>query len=156
MKDNNLAKYLSIFVAVIALIGAILFIRVFMADIDALENDPDVQKSVVNPIVWFSAALLYTAIIITVGLSLWSMIKNPNNLKKIALGLGLLTVVLVISYFTADSNAVLDTQGLVLEGGEAGTSMNQWVGTGIWFSVALGLVASLFFVYDLLKGLIKS
>ncbi|CAI8154722.1 MAG: Uncharacterised protein [Polaribacter sp. SA4-10] len=156
MKDNNLAKYLSIFVAVIALIGAILFIRVFMADIDALENDPDVQKSVVNPIVWFSAALLYTAIIITVGLSLWSMIKNPNNLKKIGLGLGLLTVVLVISYFTADSNAVLDTQGLVLEGGEAGTSMNQWVGTGIWFSVALGLVASLFFVYDLLKGLIKS
>ena len=84
------------------------------------------------------------------------MIKNPNNLKKIGLGLGLLTVVLVISYFTADSNAVLDTQGLVLEGGEAGTSMNQWVGTGIWFSVALGLVASLFFVYDLLKGLIKS
>ena len=156
MKDNNLAKYLSIFVAVIALIGAILFIRVFMADIDALENDPDVQKSVVNPIVWFSAALLYTAIIITVGLSLWSMIKNPNNLKKIGLGLGLLTVVLVISYFTADSNAVLDTQGLVLEGGEAGTSINQWVGTGIWFSVALGLVASLFFVYDLLKGLIKS
>jgi len=156
MKDNNLAKYLSIFVAVIALIGAILFIRVFMADIDALENDPDVQKSVVNPIVWFSAALLYTAIIITVGLSLWSMIKNPNNLKKIGLGLGLLTVVLVISYFTADSNAVLDTQGLVLEGGEVGTSMNQWVGTGIWFSVALGLVASLFFVYDLLKGLIKS
>ena len=156
MKDNNLAKYLSIFVAVIALIGAILFIRVFMADIDALENDPDVQKSVVNPIVWFSAALLYTAIIITVGLSLWSMIKNPNNLKKIGLGLGLLTVVLVISYFRADSNAVLDTQGLVLEGGEAGTSMNQWVGTGIWFSVALGLVASLFFVYDLLKGLIKS
>ena len=156
MKDNNLAKYLSIFVAVIALIGAILFIRVFMADIDALENYPDVQKSVVNPIVWFSAALLYTAIIITVGLSLWSMIKNPNNLKKIGLGLGLLTVVLVISYFTADSNAVLDTQGLVLEGGEAGTSMNQWVGTGIWFSVALGLVASLFFVYDLLKGLIKS
>lgn len=156
MKDNNLAKYLSIFVAFIALIGAILFIRVFMADIDALENDPDVQKSVVNPIVWFSAALLYTAIIITVGLSLWSMIKNPNNLKKIGLGLGLLTVVLVISYFTADSNAVLDTQGLVLEGGEAGTSMNQWVGTGIWFSVALGLVASLFFVYDLFKGLIKS
>ena len=106
MKDNNLAKYLSIFVAVIALIGAILFIRVFMADIDALENDPDVQKSVVNPIVWFSAALLYTAIIITVGLSLWSMIKNPNNLKKIGLGLGLLTVVLVISYFTADLSLI--------------------------------------------------
>ncbi len=50
----------------------------------------------------------------------------------------------------------LDTQGLVLEGGDAGTAINKWVGTGIWFSMALGLVASLFFVYDLVKGLIKS
>ena len=36
MKDNNLAKYLSIFVAVIAVIGAVLFIRVFMEDTTAL------------------------------------------------------------------------------------------------------------------------
>ena len=33
MKDNNLAKYLSIFVAFVALVGAILFIRVFMEDV---------------------------------------------------------------------------------------------------------------------------
>ena len=72
------------------------------------------------------------------------------------LGVGLLAVVLIICYFMADSNAVLDTQNKVLEGGEAGTATNQWVGTGIWFSIALGLVASLFFVYDLVKGLIKS
>ena len=156
MKDNNLAKYLSIFVAVIAVIGAVLFIRVFMADTTALENDPAVQQSVINPIVWFSAFLLYAAVVITLILSLWSVLKNPQNLKKMGIGLGLLAVVLVISYSIADSEAVLDTQGLVLEGGDAGTATNQWVGTGIWFSVALGLVASAFFVYDLVKGLIKS
>ena len=156
MKDNNLAKYLSIFIALVALVGAILFIRVFMEDVDALENDATVQANVVNPIVYFSAGLLYAAIAIAIVLSLWSMIKNPQNLKKMGLGLGLLAVVLVISYSIADSNAVLDTQGLVLEGGDAGTATNKWVGTGIWFSMALGLVASLFFVYDLVKGLIKS
>jgi magnesium-transporting ATPase (P-type) len=156
MKDNNLAKYLSIFVAVIAVIGAVLFIRVFMEDTTALENDPAVQQSVINPIVWFSAFLLYAAVVITLILSVWSMIKNPQNLKKVVLGIGLLAVVLVICYFMADNNAVVDTQNKVLEGGEAGTAINQWVGTGIWFSIALGLVASLFFVYDLLKGLIKS
>ena len=156
MKDNNLAKYLSIFVAFVALVGAILFIRVFMEDSDAIENDALIQASVVNPIVYFSAGLLYAAIAITIVLSLWSVIKNPQNLKKVGLGLGLLAVVLVISYSIADSDAVLDTQGLVLEGGDAGTAINQWVGTGIWFSMALGLVASLFFVYDLVKGLIKS
>ncbi|WOC40907.1 hypothetical protein [Polaribacter sp. HL-MS24] len=156
MKDNNLAKYLSIFVAVIAVIGAVLFIRVFMEDTTALENDPAVQQSVINPIVWFSAFLLYASVIIALVLSVWSMIKNPQNLKKMVLGVGLLAVVLIICYFMADSNAVLDTQNKVLEGGEAGTATNQWVGTGIWFSIALGLVASLFFVYDLVKGLIKS
>jgi hypothetical protein len=156
MKDNNLAKYLSIFIALVALVGAILFIRVFMEDSDAIENNAAIQASVVNPIVFFSAGLLYAAIAITIVLSLWSVIKNPQNLKKMGIGVGLLAVVLVISYSIADSNAVLDTQGLVLEGGDAGTAINQWVGTGIWFSVALGLVASLFFVYDLLKGLIKS
>lgn len=54
MKDNNLAKYLSIFVAFVALVGAILFIRVFMEDVDALESDATIQASVVNPIVYFS------------------------------------------------------------------------------------------------------
>jgi hypothetical protein len=50
----------------------------------------------------------------------------------------------------------LDTANNVLKGGEAGSATNQWVGTGIWYSIALGLVASSFFVYDLLKGLVKS
>ena len=156
MKDNKLSKILSILVAVIAVIGAFLFIRVFMADADALENDAAVQSSIVEPIVGFSTWLLYITVGVTVVLSIWSVIKNPQNLKKLVLGIVLLAVVLLISYFKADSNAVLDTQGLVLKGGEAGTSMNKWVGTGIWYSIALGLVASLFFVYDLVKGLIKS
>ncbi len=52
MKDNNLAKYLSIFIALVALVGAILFIRVFMEDPDAIENDALIQASVVNPIVF--------------------------------------------------------------------------------------------------------
>ena len=76
MKDNNLAKYLSIFVAFVALVGAILFIRVFMEDVDALESDATIQESVVNPIVYFSAGLLYAAIAIAIVLSLWRVIKN--------------------------------------------------------------------------------
>jgi uncharacterized membrane protein len=156
MKDNNLAKYLSIFVALIAAAGAVLFIRVFMADSDEILENPKVQESVISPLVSFSTILLIVTISIAVLLSIWSMIKNPQNLKKIGLGVVLLAVVLAISYNIADSDAVLDMQGALIEGGEAGTTINQWVSTGIWFSMALGLVASLFFVYDLGKGLIKS
>ena len=72
------------------------------------------------------------------------------------MSLAVLGVIFLISYFTADSAAVLDTQGAVLKGGEEGSTTNQMVGTGIWYSVFLGAIASVFFVWDLVKGLVKS
>jgi hypothetical protein len=149
---NNLSKILNIFLALVALIGAFLFIRIFMTDGD----DVEALNGSVGSIVSFSTILLYFAVGATIILSLIGLFKNPENLKKTLLGLAVLGVVLVFAYFLADSNAVLDTAGKILEGGEAGSTTNQWVGTGIWYSIALGLVASLFFVYDLLKGLVKS
>ncbi|MDG2074308.1 MAG: hypothetical protein P8J28_07015 [Polaribacter sp.] len=50
----KLSKILSLFIAFIAVVGAFLFIRIFMADADAIENDPDVQGSVIDPIITFS------------------------------------------------------------------------------------------------------
>lgn len=149
---NNLSKILSIFIAIIAVIGAFLFVKIFLTD----PENAEALNSAVGNIVTFSTILLYFAIGATLILSLIGLFRNPDNLKKTLLGLAILGVVLVLAYFKADSNAVLDTQGEVLKGGEAGTSLNKWVGTGIWYSIALGFVASLFFVYDLVKGLIKS
>ncbi|WP_405611412.1 hypothetical protein [Polaribacter sp. Asnod1-A03] len=149
---SNLSKILSAFIGVIAIIGAFLFIRIFMTDGD----DTEALNSSVGTIVTFSTILFYFAVGATLILSLIGLFTNPDNLKKTLLGVAVLGVVLVFAYFLADSNPVLDPQGKVLEGGEAGGSINQWVGTGIWYSVALGLVATFFFVFDLVKGLIKS
>ena len=156
MESNKLSKYLNIFVAVIAVVGAFLFVRVFTEDVSVIENNPEVQNSLISPIIMFSTSLLYLAVGATVILSLIGLVKNPDNLKKTALGLAVLGVILVIAYFTGDSQAVADSQGKVLEGGEAGSSINQWVSTGIWYSMFLGIIAGAFFVYDLLKGLVKS
>jgi hypothetical protein len=154
MKSN---KILNILIAVIAVIGGILFIRIFMEDADLLQTDGDLQNKVISPIIYFSTFLFYAAVGIAVILSLWSLIRNPENLKKTLLGLAVLAVVLVVAYFLADSNAVLDTAGKILpNGGEAGSSVNKWVGAGIYYSLILFAVAGAFFVYDLLKGLIKS
>ena len=156
MKGNNLSKFLSIFVAIIAVIAAVLFVRVFLEDSEAIKTDATIQNSVVSPLVTFSTILLYLAIGVTILLSIWTVIRNPESLKKTLLGLVVLGVVLVVAYFFADSAAVLDAQGKVLEGGEAGAASNQWAGTGIWFSIFLGIVAGAFFVFDLVKGLVKS
>ncbi len=156
MESNKLSKFLNIFVAVIAVVGAVLFIRVFTEDVSVIENDPEVQNSLISPIIFFSTWLLYLAVGATVILSLIGLVKHPDNLKKTLLGLALLGVILVIAYFTGDSSAVADSQGKVLLGGEEGSSVNQWVSTGIWYSMFLGIVAGAFFVFDLVKGLVKS
>lgn len=152
----NLSKILSLFVALVAAIGAILFIRVFMADSDAILNDPEVQGSIIDPIITFSTILFFLAVGTSVVMSTLALVKNPESLKKTLLGLVALGVVLLIAYFTGDSLAVTDPQGKVLPGGEAGSSINHWVSTGIWYSMFLGIIAGAFFVYDLVKGLIKS
>ncbi|MFK8060713.1 MAG: hypothetical protein AB8B78_11550 [Polaribacter sp.] len=153
MKSN---KILSIIIAVVALVGAFLFIKIFMEDAEAIETDVDLQNKVISPIIYYSTFLLIAAVIITLALSLWSLIRNPENLKKTLTGLAVLGVLLVLSYFISDSDVVINAAGGISEGGEAGSSTNKWVGTGIWYSVILGGIASLFFVYDLVKGLIKS
>jgi len=153
MKSN---KILSIIIAVVALVGAFLFIRIFMEDAEAIETDVDLQNKVISPIIYYSTFLLIATVVITVVLSLWSIIRNPENLKKTLMGLLALGVLLIVSYFLSDSEAVINAAGGISEGGEAGSSINQWVGAGIWYSIILGVIASGFFVYDLAKGLIKS
>ena len=153
MKSN---KLLNIAIAGISVIGIILFIRVAAEDKEALGASVDLQNSLVSPLVYFSTYLLYASVIIAIALSMISLVRNPDNLKKTLMSLAVLGVIFLISYFTADSAAVLDTQGAVLKGGEEGSTTNQMVGTGIWYSVFLGAIASVFFVWDLVKGLVKS
>lgn len=149
--NSKLSKILTIIVAVISVIGIALFINVSLTD-----GTPESVSSAVGPLIAFSLYLFYAAVIVTIGLSIRALVKNPENLKKTLLGLGVMLVLLIVSYLIGDSEPVLDSQGKVLEGGELGAASNQWVGTLIWYSTILVLIGGIFFVYDLAKGLIKS
>lgn len=149
-------KILNLLIAGIALIGGILFIRIFMEDTEAIETNIDVQNSVISPLISFSYYLFLGTVAVTVFLSLKSLIGNKENLIKTLKGLAALTILLIIAYILSDSNAVYDAAGRVQPGGEEGSSVNRWVGAGIWYSIILGSIAGLFFVWDLVKGLIKS
>ena len=156
MKDNKFSKIITYIVTAIAVVGIILLVRVLMAGEDAVENDVAVQNSVVSPLVSFSQYLLYGVVIVTLVLSLIGLFKNPDNLKKTLLGVSALVVLFIVAYFIADSDVVIDNANNILEGGEAGSSINQFTGAGIWFSIILGGIGLFFFVYDLVKGLIKA
>ena len=154
MKSN---KILNILIAAIALIGGVLFIRIFMEDSqEIVDNVDNLQNTVVSPLISFSFWLFIIAVIVTIALSFWSMIRNPENLKKTFGGIAVLAILLVIAYFLSDSNVVYNTAGGIERGGEEGSSINRWVGAGIWYSLILGGIAGIFFIVDLLKGLVKS
>ncbi|MBT3546201.1 MAG: hypothetical protein HN487_00685 [Flavobacterium sp.] len=149
--NSKFSKILTIIVAVLSIIGISLFINVTFTD-----DVPELISGAVGPLIAFSTYLFYAAVIITVGLSLRGLVKNPENLKKTMIGLGAMAVLLVIAYILGDSEPVLNAQGKVLEGGELGATSNQWVGSLIWYSSILVLIGGAFFVIDLAKGLIKS
>ncbi|MDO6744392.1 hypothetical protein Q4553_07395 [Tenacibaculum soleae] len=144
---NN--KILTLLTAALSLIGAALFVNVVRIDADNLEALSDA----VSPLVSYSYWLLIGVVVVAVVASLWGMLKNPAALKKALLGVSALAILLLISYFMSSNGEVVGADGVKLA--EAG-SISKWVGTGISFSVILGAIASVFFVWDLLKGIVKS
>ena len=81
------------------------------------------------------------------------MFKNPAALKKTVLGVAALGVIFAVCYMLSSNGNVIGADGAELVGEG---SISKWVGTGISFSMTLGAVASVFFVVDLLKGIVKS
>ena len=149
--NSKFSKILTIIVAVLSLIGIALFINVSVTD-----DVPELINSAVGPLIVFSTYLFYAAVGVTIILSIIGLVKNPENLKKTLLGLAVMAVLLIVSYILGDSEPVLDAQGKVLKGGELGAASNQWVGSLIWYSTILVLIGGIFFVIDLVKGLVKS
>ena len=144
------SKVLTIITAVISILGVAGFVMIANAE----EKTPEMESAVAF-MVNTAYYLLIATVIVTAVLSLISLFKNPTALKKTLIGIAVLGVVLAISYFTASDAAVYDAQGIVIKGGEAG-STPKWAETGLTYSLILGAVGGAFFVFDLLKGLAKS
>ncbi|WP_299118371.1 hypothetical protein [uncultured Tenacibaculum sp.] len=143
------SKVLTLLIAAISIIGAGLFVNVVRID----KEDVEALSGAVGPLVSYSTWLLIGVVVVAIVASLWGMFKNPAALKKTLLGLVALGVLFAISYFMSSDAQVIGADGGVLAA-QGGTS--KWVGTGISFSMILGVIAGGFFVVDLLKGIVKS
>ncbi|KAF9659635.1 hypothetical protein SAMN05444344_0819 [Tenacibaculum mesophilum] len=144
------SKLITIIVALLSLVGIVLFIMTMGAD----EEDPIALSKAVSPLVTYSLILLILTAGVTVLASILSLFKNPEALKKSLLGLLAMGVLLVISYMLASDSQVLGATKEVVA--EAGSSVSKYTSTGIWLSIILIVIAGGFFVWDLLKGIVKS
>ncbi len=147
--SSKLSKILTIVILVISVLGIGLYAGVLTAgdETEALEGS-------VSRIVELSAWLLYIAGAITVVFAIVNIFKSPEDLKKIAINVAILGLVYVIAYVTASDAAVLDVQGQILEGGEAG-STSKLISTIINYSVYLGAIALAAVGFGGIKAAIK-
>lgn len=143
------SKLLTIITAVLSVVGIILFVLVATAG----DLPEDVSGPVAN-IVNFAIFVFIIAILAAVLGSLFGLFKNPAALKKTFLGLVVLGGLLLVSYLIANGSEVVDVNNKILAAKDS--SVSRLTSTGIWISTLLLLISGVFFIWDLLKGIIKS
>ena len=164
MNNKLLSKLLLVLSLVISLIGIGFYIWVLVTGDDAFKpeesGDPveaaRLQNLIISPFVWYTLIVLGGTIVVALVSSVISLVKKPEALKKTAISVASLGVVLVIAYLLKDGSAAIGADGLVLKGGAENSTANIWSSTGIWYSVILGGVGLALFLVDMVKGLIKS
>ena len=152
--NSQLSKIISVVSGIIGLVAVYFLVRIVMAGDESIIASPDLQASYVSPYIAFAKWILIITAVLAVVFSLWNLIKHPKMLVKTLVSIGALAVLLIIAYMLADGGAVTDMTGKVLPDGEAGP-VSKWVSTGIWYSVILGGIGLLFFVWDFIKSLVK-
>ena len=154
MDNNKLSKILTIVAGAISLIGVFFMVRIIMVGDDTLKSDPAAQGSIVSPFVTFAIIVLIAVTVVTIVLSLRNLVKNPQSLKKSLMGIGVLGVVLLLTYFTASDGAILDSFGDVVKDGEAG-NVSQWVSALINFTGLLGAAGLAIIGFGIVKNIKK-
>ena len=146
MNLHKILKYLAI---VIGIVGLVLWGRVLMAGDDSIETSADVQASVVTPFLYVA----YFVFAVIVLLVLFFVIKGlfSGNIKNTLIAVGAFAVIVIISYFIADGQAVYDRDG-VMAVSESGS---KWVGAGLYTFYILAVIAVGIMLVSGIKKLIK-
>jgi hypothetical protein len=125
---------------VLAVIGLLIF---------SFSTDKD---GAIGTYVTYALILLVIASLIALAFSVLNIFKNPELLKQVMLGVGVLVALLVVSYIIAGNEAVYSGSGeQLIESG----SVSKWVGTGVIYSIILLLIGMGLFLWDMVKNAVK-
>lgn len=150
--SEKMSKILMYIAGAIGLISIIFLARIVIAGDDAIMASAEVQNSVVTPFIIFSIIILVLTAVTAVLFSIYTLVQQPEQLKKTLLGLGVLVGLLLITYFVSPNSEVLDLTGKVLM---EESSTSQLVSAGISYSFLLGTIGIGFFLWDFIKSMIK-
>ncbi len=139
---------------IVGLIFLLAFAGMYMVATAGADNSPEMASATAF-LVNLTVGLLIVAGVLVVISSVFTMINHPSKLKNALIGLAVFGVFFALAYFLASDAQVFGANGDALLKGDV-ASVSKWSGTGLNLSYLLLAIGGVFFVFDLLKSLIKS
>lgn len=141
----NLNRILTIVIAIIAVVAAIMYISIFRADIDGGETGS------IDGMLQFGKILVVVTALIALFFALKNIATDPQKLKKSLISLVIFGILAAVAYAMADS-AIPDNldEEIVINGGKS-----KMVGAGIYMFYFLSAIAILAMVVFGIKKTIK-
>jgi len=116
-------KILTILKFVIGIIGAIFFVRILLADGDALEVDADLQNSLLSPYILLAYIVLGLTVLVTIIFSIIGVLKG--NVKKTLITIGSFAAIVVITFFASTGKEIQTDEGVI------SAYASQWISAGL-------------------------
>lgn len=115
---------MKIFKIIVGVVGAILFFRILNAGDDALENNLDLQSSVISPLMYVAYIILGLCIVSVLAFVIKGLFSG--DIKKTLGSLGGFILIILISYGVSDGTETTLRDGEVLS-----ESASKWVSAGL-------------------------
>ena len=147
MNFQNIIKIIS---GILGVLGTIFLLRIMSTGDDQIKMDASMGDfSIVTPLIMLAIIILSIAVLVTVIFSFRGLASDINKVKKSILTLGILIIVIGISYGISDGIETPLKDGEMLS-----ASGSRWVGTGIRVFYILTFVAFVSMIFSSVRKLI--
>lgn len=105
-------KFIKIFKIAIGVLGGILFIRIVATGDQAIENDVNLQTSLLSPLIYLSYLILILCILVTISFVIKGLFQG--EVKKTLISLGAFIAIVFVSFLVSSGEETALRDGDVL------------------------------------------
>ncbi len=145
-----LHKVLKIVGFILCILGGVWLIRIMLAGDTAITDSPDLQGSLVTPLIYIAYITFAIALVFVLVFVIMNLFSNGAAIKGTLIGLGAFLAVILISYLLASGEESTTRDGTVIT-----ASTSHWVETGIYAFYILAVLAVGAMVFSGIKKLAK-
>ena len=145
-----LHKILKIVGFVLCILGGVWLIRIIMKGDTAIIDSPDLQSSLVTPLIYIAYITFAIALIFVIAFVIMNLFSSGSSIKSTLIGVGAFLAVVLVSFLLASGEETVTRDGAIIT-----ASTSRWVETGIYAFYILGIFAIGAMIFSGVKKLAK-